>query len=160
MDNPQNDTSNRERDLESGTAATADVDELQRRQRGSLPSFLFITFLYFMLTNRNGEDSARSQYEDAIRALGYQLSNYSAWLNGTATNFTLVRDSQFSRASTSLTPSRSLNVMCMWGDWSRIYYPFHTSSIRHLALTIQTPLACFVVTSATTTFLQFPTTRT
>ena len=45
-----------------------------------------------MLTNRNEEDGvARSQYEDTIRAFGYQLSNYSAWLNGTASNFTLVR---------------------------------------------------------------------
>jgi len=52
-----------------------------------LPSFLFITFLFFILTNRNEEDVfMRSQYEDAIRAFGYQLSNYSAWLNGTTTN--------------------------------------------------------------------------
>lgn len=51
-----------------------------------------------MLTNRNEEDVVvRGQYEDAIRAFGYQLSNYSAWLNGTATNFTLVRSSQFLR---------------------------------------------------------------
>jgi len=93
MENPREDTNDRERDPESG-AVTA--EELQRRQRGSLPSFLFITFLFFMLTNRNEEDGvARSQYEDAIRAFGYQLSNYSAWLNGTASNFTLVRGSRF-----------------------------------------------------------------
>ena len=90
MDNPPNDANDRERDLESGSAPTA--DELQRRQRGSLPSFLFITFLFFMLTNRNEEDVVvRTQYEETVRALGYQLSNYSAWLNGTDTNFTLVR---------------------------------------------------------------------
>lgn len=94
MDNPRDSTNDREGDLESGSTPTA--DELQRRQRGSLPSFLFITFLFFMLTNRNEEDVVvRAQYEDAIRALGYQLSNYSAWLNGTATNFTLVRGSRF-----------------------------------------------------------------
>jgi hypothetical protein len=94
MDNPRNDTNDRERDEESGAAATA--DELQRRQRGSLPSFLFITFLFFMLTNRNEEGVVgRSQYEDAVRALGYQLSNYSAWLNGTATNFSLVRSNSY-----------------------------------------------------------------
>lgn len=94
MDNPRDSTNDREGDLESGSAPTA--DELQRRQRGSLPSFLFITFLFFMLTNRNEEDVVvRAQYEDTIRALGYQLSNYSAWLNGTATNFTLVRGSRF-----------------------------------------------------------------
>ena len=55
-----------------------------------------MTFLFFMLTGRNEEDVVvRSQYEDAIRAFGYQLSNYSAWLNGTATNFTLVRGPRF-----------------------------------------------------------------
>jgi hypothetical protein len=90
MDNPRNDANDRERDPESGS--TANADELHRRQRGSLPSFLFITFLFFMLTNRNEEDIVmRTQYEDAVQALDYQLSNYSAWLNGTATNFTLVR---------------------------------------------------------------------
>jgi len=94
MDNPRNNSNGREGDPESGSGATLNADELQRRQRGSLPSFLFITFLFFMLTNRNEEDVlVRIQYEDAIRAFGYQLSNYSAWLNGTATNFTLVRDS-------------------------------------------------------------------
>jgi len=92
MENPRDNTNDREGDSESGSGANA--DELQRRQRGSLPSFLFITFLFFMLTNRNEEDVlVRIQYEDAIRAMGYQLSNYSAWLNGTATNFTLVRGS-------------------------------------------------------------------
>ena len=92
MENPRTTTNDGERDVESGTAASA--DEIERRQRGSLPSFLFITFLFFMLTNRNEEDVVmRVQYEDAIRALGHQLSNYSAWLNGTATNFTLVRNS-------------------------------------------------------------------
>lgn len=91
MDNPRNDVNGPEQDPEAGPAPTA--DELQRRQRGSLPSFLFITFLFFMLTNRNEEDIVvRTQYEDVVRALDYQLSNYSAWLNGTATNFTLVRD--------------------------------------------------------------------
>ena len=96
MDNPQNNANDRERDLESGSAVT--TDELQRRQRGSLPSFLFITFLFFMLTNRNEEDVVvRSQYEDALRAFGYQLSNFSAWLNGTATDFTLVQGSRFLR---------------------------------------------------------------
>ena len=94
MDNPRNDANDQERDLEPGSAATA--DELQRRQRGSLPSFLFVTFLFFILTNRNEEDVVvRTQYEDVVRALGYQLSNYSAWLNGTDTNFTLVWGSRY-----------------------------------------------------------------
>lgn len=117
MDNSRNNTNDQERDPESGSAATP--DELQRRQRGSLPSFLFITFLFFMLTNRTEEDVVvRAQYEDAIRALGYQLSNYSAWLNGTTTNFTLVRSSGVLQRTMSLTPlhSRSLNAMCMYNN--------------------------------------------
>ena len=56
-----------------------------------------------MLTNRNEEDVVvRIQYEDAVRALGYQLSNYSAWLNGTTTNFTLVRGSKTLQCDGSL----------------------------------------------------------
>ena len=62
-----------------------------RRQRSSIPSFIFISFLFFMLTNHNEEDATtRFQYKDAIQALDYQMSNYSAWLNGTASNFSLV----------------------------------------------------------------------
>ena len=106
MDNPRTNTNDGERDPETGLAAT--TDELQRRQRGSLPSFLFITFLFFMLTNRTEEDVAvRAQYEEAVRALGYQLSNYSAWLNGTTTNFTLVRGSGVLRCLISLIPLHS-----------------------------------------------------
>lgn len=114
MDNPRNNANDQERDPEAGSAATA--EELQRRQRGSLPSFLFITFLFFMLTNRNEEDIVvRTQYEDAVRALGYQLSNYSAWLNGTATNFTLVRSSRSlllpcSRPSSFSQPERDVHA--------------------------------------------------
>jgi len=70
-----------------------------------------------MLTNRTEEDVVvRAQYEDAIRALGYQLSNYSAWLNGTTTNFTLVGGSELLGCSISLIPlySLSLNAMRMW----------------------------------------------
>ena len=117
MDNARNNTNDRERDTESGSPLT--TDELQRRQRGSLPSFLFITFLFFMLTNRNEEDAiVRSRYQDATRALGYQLSNYSAWLDGSATNFVLVWGSRFSRCLTSLiTPhSRSLSAMSTRND--------------------------------------------
>lgn len=72
-----------------------------------------------MLTNRNEEDVAvRAQYEEAIRALGYQLSNYSTWLNGTATNFTLVRDSGVFPCPMTLIPLhfRSLSAMSMWND--------------------------------------------
>ena len=159
MDNPQNETNGRERDSESGAAATA--DELQRRQRGSLPSFLFITFLFFMLTNRNEEGVVgRSQYEDAVRALGYQLSNYSAWLNDTATNFALVRShSHFLCHIPDSSPS-SPSARYTSNDWSRRYCLVHIGSTRCWAPTIPTPRDCFAATFATTTFHPSRTTQT
>lgn len=48
------------------------------RQRSSIPSFLFISFMLFMLTSHNGDEFlARHQYQDALRSLTYQLSNYT-----------------------------------------------------------------------------------
>ena len=90
MNGPRDDANDRARDLESGPATT--TGEPQRRQRGWFPLFLFITYLYFTL-NHNEDSLLRSQYEAAIRASEHQLSNYSAWLNGTATDFTLVQSS-------------------------------------------------------------------
>lgn len=47
--------------------------------------------MLFMLTSHNGDEFlARHQYQDALQSLSYQLSNYTAWLNGTSSNFTLV----------------------------------------------------------------------
>lgn len=67
-------------------------NELPQRPRSVLPSFLFISFVLFMITNNQGEElQARNQYLDALTTIGQQIANYSAWLNGTATdNFTLV----------------------------------------------------------------------
>ncbi len=49
-----------------------------------------------MLTNNHGEEVAlRSQYIDALESLKYQLGNYSRWLNGTESNFTLVSMLQY-----------------------------------------------------------------
>jgi hypothetical protein len=63
-----------------------------QRQRSSIPSFLFISLMLFMLTSHNGDEFlARHQYQDALRSLTYQLSNYTAWMNGTSTNFSVVR---------------------------------------------------------------------
>lgn len=60
--------------------------------RSSLPSFLFISFMLFMLTSHNGDEFlARHQYQDALQELTYQHSNFTAWMNGTESNFTLVR---------------------------------------------------------------------
>lgn len=62
-----------------------------QRQRGSIPSFLILSFVLFMLTNHNGDEFlARHQYQDALQSLNYQLSNYTAWMNGTESNLTVV----------------------------------------------------------------------
>ncbi|KAJ8489989.1 hypothetical protein ONZ51_g2566 [Trametes cubensis] len=73
------------RDLENGT------DRNPPRQSASIPSFLFITFALFLLTHGHGEDASliRYQYTNGLHSLNHQLSNYSAWLNGTSSNFSL-----------------------------------------------------------------------
>ncbi|KAJ7180624.1 hypothetical protein C8R46DRAFT_588307 [Mycena filopes] len=78
MDNPPRD----EADAEGGNP---------QRVRNPIPHFLFISFMLFLLTNHNGDEFlARHQYQDALRTLSYQLSNYTAWLNGESdTNFTV-----------------------------------------------------------------------
>lgn len=81
----------------AGTNAANDDEDalsneaLSARRRGSIPSFIFMSFLLFMLTNGNTESFlARTQYQDALDSLEWQMGNYSAWLNGTETNFTMV----------------------------------------------------------------------
>ncbi|KIK08978.1 hypothetical protein K443DRAFT_127958 [Laccaria amethystina LaAM-08-1] len=74
------------RDEEAGLPENARTQQ----PRSSVPSFLFISFLLFMLTSHNGDEFlARHQYQDALRSLSYQLSNYTAWMNGTASNFSV-----------------------------------------------------------------------
>lgn len=81
------------RDEETGDAQNARTLQPQPRQRGSVPSFLFLSFILFMLTSHNGDEFlARHQHQDALQALTWQLGNYSAWMNGTESNFTVVRD--------------------------------------------------------------------
>ena len=59
--------------------------------RSSVPSFLFISFILFMLTSHSGDEFlARHQYQDALQSLTYQLSNYTSWMNGNSSNFTMV----------------------------------------------------------------------
>ncbi|KAG5643798.1 hypothetical protein DXG03_009621 [Asterophora parasitica] len=73
------------RDEEAGMAGD------RAGQRSSIPSFLFISFMLFMLTSHNGDEFlARHQYQDALRSLTYQLSNYTSWMNGTSTNYTVL----------------------------------------------------------------------
>ncbi|KAF6761571.1 hypothetical protein DFP72DRAFT_1041797 [Ephemerocybe angulata] len=89
------------RDEETGDAQTAQAGAQQPpqpRQRASVPSFLFLSFVLFMLTSHNGDEFlARHQHQDALQNLTWQLGNYSAWMNGTESNFTIPdRDSTLS----------------------------------------------------------------
>ena len=74
------------RDLENG------IDTPVRQQRSSVPSLLFLSFVLFMLMNGKGDDIAttRELYVNGLQSLNWQLGNFSAWLNGTESNFTLV----------------------------------------------------------------------
>ncbi|KAJ3551014.1 hypothetical protein NM688_g4952 [Phlebia brevispora] len=75
------------RDVEQGATPEA---PMPRRQRSTLPTFLFMSFILFMLTNNQNEElMARNQYMDALSILNGQLSNFTAWVNGTESNFTL-----------------------------------------------------------------------
>ncbi|KAF7969695.1 hypothetical protein HWV62_26216 [Athelia sp. TMB] len=44
-----------------------------------------------MLTNHSGDEFlARNQYQNALQSLQWQIGNYTAWMNGTESNFTLL----------------------------------------------------------------------
>lgn len=87
---PSQESAEEVRDRET-TPTPPGNDPHPRRQRSSIPSFLFISFVLFMLTNNHGEETAlRYEYMTAIESLKYQLGNYSRWLNGTDSNFTFV----------------------------------------------------------------------
>ncbi|OAX43199.1 hypothetical protein K503DRAFT_853458 [Rhizopogon vinicolor AM-OR11-026] len=61
-----------------------------QQQRSSVPSFLFLIFMLYILTNHSGDEFlARNHSQDSLQSLNYQLSNFTAWLNGTETNFTM-----------------------------------------------------------------------
>ncbi|KEP50684.1 putative RING finger protein [Rhizoctonia solani 123E] len=69
----------------AGAAATTPLNPNQARS--SITSLLLISIVLFLLS---GDDPAvQVQQEDALRTLEYQQSNYTSWLNGTASNFTL-----------------------------------------------------------------------
>ncbi|KAJ4479660.1 hypothetical protein C8J55DRAFT_74855 [Lentinula edodes] len=60
------------------------------QQRGPLPSILFVMLMLLLFTSHNGEEFlARHQYQEALRKLTYQKSNFTAWMNGDTTNFSL-----------------------------------------------------------------------
>ncbi|KAG6898323.1 hypothetical protein C0992_011915 [Termitomyces sp. T32_za158] len=80
MDNPA-------RDEEMGFPTSGGVPA---RQRSSISSFLFISFMLFMLTSRNGDEYlARSQYQQALQSLTDQLGDYTAWMNGANSEFSV-----------------------------------------------------------------------
>ena len=61
--------------------------------RSSIPSFFFMSFLFFMITNSGGGDDSmlRARYQTALQSLEWQYGNFSSWVNGTvAPNFTMV----------------------------------------------------------------------
>ncbi|KAH9829949.1 uncharacterized protein C8Q71DRAFT_717557 [Rhodofomes roseus] len=61
-----------------------------RNGRSSVPTFLIISFVLFMLTNNRGEElDARYQYMKALDSLNGQVADFSAWLHGSPSNFTL-----------------------------------------------------------------------
>lgn len=79
-----------QRDDENGITPS-DVRLQQQQRRSSIPSFIFIIFMLFMLTSHSGDEYlVRSQYQDALQAMNDQLSNYTAWMNGESSNFSLV----------------------------------------------------------------------
>ncbi|KAJ3861807.1 hypothetical protein EV359DRAFT_46419 [Lentinula novae-zelandiae] len=60
------------------------------QQRGPLPSILFVMLMLLLFTSHNGEEFlARHQYQEALRKLTYQKSNFTAWMNGDTANFSL-----------------------------------------------------------------------
>lgn len=97
-------------------------DELPqpRPQRSVLPSFLFISFVLFMVTNNQGEDpSTKAHYLDNLSVISEQVANYSGWLNGTAPeNFTLVSTllrALRTRASADTAASQcKMQRSCLW----------------------------------------------
>ncbi|KAG9309577.1 hypothetical protein JVU11DRAFT_10558 [Chiua virens] len=66
------------------------IDVRFQQQRSSIPSFLFIIFMLFLLTNHNGDEYlSRSRFQDALQVMNDQLSNYTVWLNGGSSNFSM-----------------------------------------------------------------------
>jgi hypothetical protein len=103
----------------SGRAMDATEDDPPRtpasptpqRPRSSIPSFLFITFLLFMLTNHSGDEFlARNTYQNALQSLNYQLGNFTAWIGGRESEFVLVRSPRCS----SLLVLGVLMVVCVY----------------------------------------------
>jgi hypothetical protein len=123
---------------EAGSPAATD-----RPQRGSVTSLLILSLFIFLMTNTGGNDdpTVRNQYKDNLSSLEWQLSNYSAWLNGSdTTNFTMVRK-HFWRCPAFLQLKLGLSVNSLLGHQASIVsylklYPAEASSILSPSPTI------------------------
>jgi transmembrane E3 ubiquitin-protein ligase len=57
----------------------------------SVPSFLFISFVLWMIMNNQGDEvPTKTSWQDTLAAVHANIQSYSAWLNGTASNFSMV----------------------------------------------------------------------
>ncbi|KZT68761.1 hypothetical protein DAEQUDRAFT_765968 [Daedalea quercina L-15889] len=85
MNNPEAAEEGRETRPEDSPTPSA-----PRSGRSSVPTFLFISFVLFMLTNNRGEEiDARYRYMKALDLLNGQVADFSAWLHGSPSNFSL-----------------------------------------------------------------------
>ena len=67
--------------------------------RGNTWSFVFLLVWLFTLTLGGGDDLlVRSQYRETLHILKQQRGNFSAWLWGEDSNFTLVSEEYFVNA--------------------------------------------------------------
>lgn len=52
---------------------------------------MFMMLMFYMFNSHGGDEFiARHQYQDALQSLVEQHSNFTAWMNNTESNFTLV----------------------------------------------------------------------
>lgn len=72
---------------------SADLPQSTMAQsRGSISSFLFLTFMLFMLTSGGDDIVVRNQYRETLKELLWERGNFTVWLSGNQTggNFTMV----------------------------------------------------------------------
>ncbi|RDX47178.1 hypothetical protein OH76DRAFT_1558028 [Lentinus brumalis] len=122
------------RDLENGT------DNIASQPRSSVPSLLFISLALFMLMNGHGDEFAttREMYVNGLQSLNHQLGNFSAWLNGTETNFTLpVQDpntmplvAAFLPYGREVDPAKASYYSNMTGFWHGNVQPHNLTSLN------------------------------
>ncbi|KAI0343001.1 hypothetical protein BDW22DRAFT_1356560 [Trametopsis cervina] len=61
-----------------------------QRQPSSIPSFLFISFVIWIIMNNTSEEVAgKNKWLDTLSTIHANIHSYSAWLNGTTSNFSL-----------------------------------------------------------------------